>query len=367
LADHRLTSLDAFRGLTIAGMIIVNNPGSWEFVYAPLRHAEWHGWTPTDLIFPFFLFIVGVSMTLSLSWHAGEGESTRSLYLKMFKRAVLMFSLGAFLHLFPHFHFSTMRVPGVLQRIAVCTLFGALIDITVKDKGRAAAAFLALAGYWLLMKLIPVPGYGPGVLDYNGNLCGYIDTKLMAGHLYKPEFDPEGLLSTIPAVATVLLGTLVGDWLRSKRGDIQKKVGLLAGGTILAAAGLFLQAYFPINKQLWTPTYVLFTGGVAALLFGLFHVLMDGMRVHKWATPFIVFGTNSILAYAGSTLLVKVMALIKVTAGGKTMGLQPWIYRNLFVPWAGNLNGSLAYAVFYTLLWLMLLIPLYRKKVFIRI
>ena len=367
MADHRLTSLDAFRGLTIAGMIIVNNPGSWTYVYPPLRHAEWHGWTPTDLIFPFFLFIVGVSMTLSLSRHVGQGENKFHIHLKFFRRAVLMFGLGMFLHLFPNFDFSTVRIPGVLQRIAVCTLVAALIDINLKDRGRSVAAFLALAGYWLMMKLIPVPGYGPGALDYSGNLCGYIDTGLMAGHLYKPSFDPEGLLSTLPSLATVLLGTLAGDWLRSKKSAVQKNIGLLAGGAVLAATGLLLQPYFPINKQLWTPTYVLFTGGAAAMLLGLFYIMMDGIRVQKWEVPFLIFGTNSILAYVGSSLMVKIMALINVTAGGKTVGLQPWIYQNLFVPWAGQMNGSLAYALSYTLFWLAVLVPLYRKKIFIKL
>lgn len=268
MKGRRLSSLDAFRGLTIAGMILVNNPGSWKHVYAPLRHAEWHGWTPTDLVFPFFLFIVGVSISLSFSKRMEQGIAKNELYLKTLKRTVILFGLGILLALFPHFNFLTIRIPGVLQRIALCYLFSSLLFLKTGIKGRCMTSFSFLAIYWLMMKLVPVPGYGPGILAYEGNLCAYIDSHLLAGHLYKPGFDPEGILSTLPAIATTLLGALTGDWLRSSKIILHKTIGILIGGLFFTLSGLLLHPLFPINKQLWTSTYVLFTAGVALLFLG---------------------------------------------------------------------------------------------------
>ena len=367
MAGQRLASLDAFRGLTIAGMILVNNPGSWQFIYPSLGHAEWHGWTPTDLVFPFFVFIVGVAISLALSRKKDEGVGKGDLYLKILRRSALIFALGMLLRLIPHFDFTGFRIPGVLQRIALCYLFAAVLYLHLGAKGRLGATLLILAGYWAAMKLVPVPGYGAGVLDYNGNLAGYIDLKLLAGHLYESTFDPEGLLSTFPAVATTILGTLAGDWLRAKRSPATKTLGLLAGGAALTALGLFLHPYFPINKKLWTSTFVLFTAGAALLLLAVFYFLIDGRGWKKWATPFFVLGTNAIAAYAGSILMVKLVALVKIPTGGEPATLPAWVYLHLFIPWAGNLNGSLAYAVCYVLLWLALLTPLYRRKIFIKI
>jgi len=348
-------------------MILVNNPGSWKHVYPPLRHAEWHGWTPTDLVFPFFVFIVGVSIALALSWRVEAGAMKAALYAKILKRSLIIFSLGILLHLVPRFNLSTLRIPGVLQRIAVCYLFAALLYVNLGTRGRAGVVLLALSFYWLIMKLVPVPGYGAGVLDYQGNLCGYIDSKLLAGHLYKPEFDPEGILSTLPAVGTALLGTLAGDWLRAKRKGVARVTGLLGSGLALSLLGLALHPCFPINKQLWTPTYVLFTAGLALLVLAVFYLLIEVWRIKQWATPFIIFGTNAITAYAGSALLVKLLLEVKVSSGGETVGLLSFIYQHVFVPLAGNLNGSLLYAVTYVLLWLALMTPLYLRKIYIKI
>jgi predicted acyltransferase len=367
VAGPRLTSLDAFRGLTIAGMILVNDPGSWEHVYPPLRHAEWHGWTPTDLVFPFFVFIVGVAISLSLSRLKEEGAGKGGLYFKIFKRSVLIFALGMLLRLIPHFDLATVRIPGVLQRIAICYLFAALLYLHSGIRGRLAVSVLLLAGYWAALKLIPVPGYGAGVLDYAGNLVGYVDLKLLVGHLYEPTFDPEGILSTFPAIATALLGTLAGDWLRTKRRAGVKTAGLAAAGVALAALGLALHPYFPINKKLWTSTFVIFTAGAALLLLAVCYYLIDVRGWKRWATPFLIFGTNAIAAYVGSGLTVKLLALVKVSSGGEQIPVLAWVYQRLFVPWAGNLNGSLAYAVCYVLLWLALMAPLYLKKIFIKI
>jgi predicted acyltransferase len=329
MGSERLSSLDAVRGITIAGMILVNNPGNSQYVYPPLRHAEWHGWTPTDLVFPFFLFIVGVSISLAFSKRADQGISKSNLYFKIFKRSLIIFALGILLHLIPYFRFSTMRIPGVLQRIALCYLFAALLYIQAGPKTRALAAFSFLGLYWLVMKLVPVPGFGPGILTYQGNLCSYIDIKLLAGHLYKPTFDPEGILSTLPAMSTALLGTLGGDRLRSKKSVLPKMAGLFLAGVFFTALGLLLHPHFPINKQLWTSTFVLFTAGAALLLLAVCSGLMDGLGFKKWAAPFLVFGTNSIAVYASSILMAKFLNLIKVSAQGKSLSLKEYIYAYL--------------------------------------
>ena len=368
MKTDRLASLDVFRGITIAGMILVNNPGNWSFVYAPLRHAKWHGWTPTDLIFPFFLFIVGVSITFSFSKKIKNGAISSALYSKILRRAILLFAVGYFLRVFPSFNFESIRIPGVLHRIALCYLFASLLFLKVRPKGRVAFTLFLLAGYWAVMKLVPVPGYGAGVLDFEGNLCSFIDMKLLAGHLYKATFDPEGILSTFPAVATALLGTLTGDWLLSKRGQRSKVLGLFAAGIIFVFLGLFLHPLFPINKQLWTSTFVIFTAGAALIVLGLCYGINDILGQKKWAYPFLVFGTNAIAVYVGSTLMVKLVALIHVSVqGGEAMLLRSFIYNKLLVPWTGPLNGSLLYPIILLLIWFAILFPLYRKKIFIKI
>ncbi len=359
--------MDAFRGLTIAGMILVNNPGSWKYVYSPLRHAEWHGWTPTDLVFPFFLFIVGVSVSLSFSRRIEENAAKRDLYLKIVTRTLILFALGLLLALIPGFNFSTLRIPGVLQRIAVCYLFSSLLFLKLKSRGRMIMVFFLLASYWIVMKLVPVPGYGAGILEYEGNLCAYIDAKVLAGHLYKPGFDPEGILSTFPAIATTLLGTLTGDWLRSSRMVLEKIAGLLIAGLGLTLSGLLLHPLFPINKQLWTSTYVLFTAGAALLLLAVCYWLIEGLGFKKWAVPFLIFGTNAIAVYVGSSLMAKLMGWIRVSSGGEGVSFKAFVYNQLLVPWAGYLNGSLVFPFLLILIWIGIMIPLYRNKIFIRI
>jgi len=367
MQTDRLASLDVFRGITIAGMILVNNPGSWSFIYAPLRHAEWHGWTPTDLIFPFFLFIVGVSITFSFSRRTNLGDISSSLYFKILRRTIVLFGVGYFLRVFPLFSFESLRIPGVLQRIALCYLFASLLFLKVRSKGRVAVILFLLVGYWAVMKFVPVPGYGAGGLEFEGNLCSFIDMKLLAGHLYKTTFDPEGILSTFPAIATALLGTLTGDWLLSKRGQGQKMAGLFAAGIMFVISGLLLHPMFPINKQLWTSTFVIFTAGAALIIFGLCYGINDVFGQKKWAYPFLVFGTNAIAVYAGSTLMVKLISRIHLSVQGEGMSLQGFIYNKLLVPWAGPLNGSLLYPLILLLIWLAILHPLYNKKIFIKI
>jgi predicted acyltransferase len=348
-------------------MILVNNPGSRKYVYAPLHHAEWHGWTLTDLVFPFFLFIVGVSLSFSLSRRMAQGVERFSLYFKIVKRSLILFALGIFLALIPRFDLATLRIPGVLQRIALCYLFSSLLFLKIGTKRRAITALSFLALYWLIMKLVPVPGYGAGILDYEGNLCAYIDTKLLAGHLLKPDFDPEGILSTLPAISTTLLGTLGGDWLRSSRGTFTKTAGLLGGGSFLALTGLLLHPYFPINKHLWTSTYVLFTAGAALLLLGVCYGVMEGFKFRKWATPFLILGINAITVYVGSSLMAKLIRTTRVLGGREALSLQTYIHSHLLAPWAGPYIGSLIYPLLLILLWIGIMFPLYKRRIFIKI
>ncbi|MFC1499470.1 acyltransferase family protein [Candidatus Zixiibacteriota bacterium] len=368
LIPGRLVSLDAFRGITIAGMILVNNPGSWSFVYAPLRHAEWHGWTPTDLIFPFFLFIVGVSMTLSFSKQRERGLSERELHLKVLKRALLIFAIGLFLNAFPRFDLAALRIFGVLQRIALAYLFASLITLRSGSTGQIRWAGGLLIFYWVVMKVVPVPGFGAGDLSMEGNLAAWIDRSLFGAHLWRDLYDPEGLLSTIPAVATVLLGVLTGRLIHSDRpqADIVNRLFVWGWGCILA--GLIVGIWFPINKALWTSSYVLFTAGAAMQFLGVCFWLIEVKGIRRWALPAIEFGMNPLAIFVGSGLLVKTLILIKVAGpdGGRT-SLYAWIYNTLFVPVAGPMNGSLLFALGNVLFWFMVATLLYRRHIFIKI
>lgn len=367
MVTERLTSLDIFRGMTIALMIVVNNPGSWKYVFASLRHAEWHGWTPTDLVFPFFLFIVGVSLSFSLTKRKSQGAGRFQLYFKIFRRSVILFGLGLLLRLIPHFDFSTLRIPGVLQRIAICYLLASLIFLKTGTKARIFISAGGLIAYWLILKLIPVPGYGAGVLDLEGNLCGYIDTQLLSGHLYTPNFDPEGILSTIPALVTTLLGTVTGDWLRLSRSKWLKTFGLVSAGAVLIVLGLWLHRFFPINKQLWTSTFVIFTAGAAIFVLGLCYALADGLGIKKWAYPFLVFGVNAITVYVGSALVARMLGIVKVSPGDKAIPINAFIYQTFLQPLAGDYIGSLLFPLLLLCLWFLILWPLYRKRIYIRI
>ncbi|MDZ7260848.1 MAG: DUF5009 domain-containing protein [candidate division KSB1 bacterium] len=365
---NRLLSLDAFRGLTIAGMILVNNPGTWSAVYPPLRHAAWHGWTPTDLIFPFFLFIVGVAMTFSFAHRLARGDSKTKLYLKVIRRTLIIFGLGLFLNGFPYFNLSTIRIPGVLQRIALCYFFASIVTLEMRIKGQAIIAAFLLILYWVLMKLVPVPGYGAGVLEPEGNLAAYIDNALLHGHLWKPTWDPEGLLSTLPAISTTLLGVLTGHWLHSSRSPIEKAAGLLVMGNFGLVVGVILDICFPINKYLWTSSYVVFMAGMALNFLGVCYWLIDVKGYQRWATPFLIYGTNAIAVYVLSSLVAEIMTTWKVTgADGSEMQLKTYLFEKLFASWASPINASLFFALTYVLIWLGLMALLYRKRIFIKI
>ncbi len=365
---ERLVSLDAFRGITIAGMILVNNPGSWSYVYAPLGHAKWHGWTPTDLIFPFFLFIVGVAMSFSLSHPIEDPGARKKLYLKIVRRAVIIYGLGLFMAAYPKFNFSTLRVVGVLPRIAICYFIVAFITLKSTPKGQAGIAAGLLFLYWGLMTLIPVPGYGAGDLSVEGNLAAFIDNKLLHGHMWKETWDPEGLLSTIPAIATTLLGVLTGHLLHSGMDKKEIAGWMFTIGWVAILAGLFWDIVFPINKALWTSSYVVFSAGAALQFLAFCYWLIDVKGHTAWAKPAIIYGMNAITVFFLSGMVVKTMIWIKMEApDGKLVTLYTWIYQNLFASWAGPMNGSLAFAIANVLFWLGIMAMLYRKRIFIKI
>ena len=381
----RMVSLDVFRGATIAAMILVNDPGSWSHIYPPLEHAEWNGWTPTDLIFPFFLFIVGVSLTLSFASRIARGLTRRTLAVHVVRRSALIFGIGLFLNGFPDFDFTSIRIMGVLQRIAICYLVAGLLylatfqtESSAEKPARvranlrvtAGVAIALLIGYWALMSFVPVPGYGAGRLGKDDNLGAYVDRTLMGGHLWGESvtWDPEGFLSTLPAIASLLLGILAGEWLRSDRRERRKTLGLAAAGLVLLIVGRLLYPYFPINKNLWTSTFVLFTGGFAMLALAACYWIVDVRSWRAWTPPFLVFGMNAILAYALAALVSEVSTDFEFSGShGHQTTLHGWIYERFFVPHASPVNASLAFAVFFVLVIFLLLWPFYRGKLFLRI
>lgn len=361
---QRLLSLDAFRGLTMAAMVIVNNPGDWGNVYWPLLHAEWHGCTPTDLIFPFFLFIVGVSITLSK-------KSTD--WASILRRAAIIFVLGLFLAGYPRFDLERWRIPGVLQRIAICYAVAAVIYRSASQARQKAIVVGALAVtlalvYWALMMLVSPPGGVAGDLSPEGNLGAWLDRRLMSGHLWRPRWDPEGLLSTVPAISTTLLGILAGLCLMSNWTPGRKAIVLALGGTAAALIGLAWGVAFPINKALWTSSYAFFTAGCASMLLAACYWTIDVRGWRRWTTPLVILGVNAITLFVASGMLVKTFSLFRVAGtDGRDIGVNRWIYLNWFAPFADPKNASLLYAITNLLVLFVLLSWMYRRRIFLRV
>jgi len=365
---ERLLALDVVRGLTMAAMVIVNNPGDWGHVYWPLRHAEWHGWTPTDLIFPSFLFIVGVSLTLS--------TRTLGALAPIVRRTLVIFGLGLLLALFPYFPFGRLRWPGVLQRIAVCYFITVVIYRQVARSGigrskqatrLAVVTAVLLFGYWAVMMLVPVPGGVAGDLSPEGNLAAWLDRAVLPGRLWQRTWDPEGLLSTVPAIGTTMLGVLAGLWLGETGRSGRAARGLLVGGAVAVVAGWLWGLAFPINKNLWTSSYVVFTAGGASMLLGALVWGIDVRGVKGWTKPFIVLGMNAITLFVLSGLLVKTLNLIRVPAGNVgSIPLSEWIFDSFFVPLASPHNASLLYAVAHLVVLYGVLALMYRRRLFLK-
>jgi len=365
LPSHRLLSLDAFRGLTIAAMILVTNPGSWSYIYPPLRHAEWHGWTPTDLVFPFFLFIMGVAIPFSFGKRRERGDSRKRLLVHVLRRSALLFGLGLFMAAFPRFDMANLRIMGVLQRIGLVYVLAAPGFLYFGRRTRAWVVVILLLGYWALMTLVPVPGYGAGDLSPDGNLAAFLDRMVFGDRLWRETWDPEGLLSTLPAVATTLLGVFTGEWLRAGGRRSRTLAGLVGCGLAGVGLGLLWDRTFPINKSLWTSSYVVFSAGAALLLLSVFYGIMEMGGWKTWARPLVVYGMNAIAVFVASGLVAKQMGLTRV--GTEGVPVKTWMYEHAFASWAGPLHGSFLFALSYVLVWLAIMWILFRRKIFIKI
>ncbi len=367
----RLLSLDFFRGLTVAAMILVNNPGDWGKIYAPLEHAEWHGCTPTDLIFPFFLFIVGVSIVYALDTAKNDKANHKELILTAFKRAIILFALGLFLSLFPNFDFSTVRILGVLQRISIVFLVSAILFIKTSRGTQLYTFLFLLIAYWAAMTLIPVPGYGYANLEKETNLAAWLDrTILTEAHTWKAvkTWDPEGILSTFPAIATGLFGVLIGTLLKQKdKIEAERISWMFSIGTLAVIAGLIWDLVFPINKALWTSSYVLYTGGLASIGLALCYWLIDVKQYKSFTLPFVVFGVNAITVFFASGLIPRILNMIQLNLNGEKVGAKIWLYETFYTPYFSPYNASLAGAITFIVIWWFILWLMYRNKIFIKI
>lgn len=373
----RLMSLDVFRGLNILIMIVVNccGPGS----FRQLQHSAWNGCTLTDLVFPFFLFITGVSLTCSFASRMQgtpleRADARLRLLPHIVRRAATIFAIGLLINAFPHYHLATWRIPGVLQRIALCYLVGSVLYLWSGTRTRWAVIAGLLVGYWILMRYVPVPGFGiPTVniplLDPDRNLAAWLDRRLMMGHLYEKVRDPEGLLSTLPAIATLLFGVAAGEWIRELRGDAGQLLRRLIGvGVACFVAGELWGLSFPINKKLWTSSYVLLTAGLAMMALALCYWLMDVKKVRgAWTVIPLVFGTNCIFAYAFSEFAAISLVVAKIHIGGQLVSYKQAFNSFTFDRIPGTQWSELGYALFYTAFCWAVTWLLYRRKIFLKV
>jgi predicted acyltransferase len=383
LATKRLLSLDTFRGITILAMILVNNPGTWGAMYGPLRHADWHGWTVTDLIFPFFLFIVGVAIVYAFSGKLEKGEAKGTLTLTALKRAGVLFLLGLIMAGYPFFqlepsfglrdNIELIRIMGVLQRIAICYFIASVIFLYFKPRVQLywAAGFVLF--YWAVMFLVPVPGHGAGLIDDKiNNLAAFIDRAILGQNLWVGTgrlWDPEGLLSTLPAISTTLIGVWAGHILRNKEHDeVKKTAQLMVTGSVLVIIGYVWAWHFPINKPIWSSSYAVMTGGQAMVGLALCYWFIDVKGFKKWTEPFVVYGVNAITVFFMSGIIARTLGLFHVTMStGDTVTVQRWIFLTFFDSWLSTINASLAYSIMWVFLWYLILLFMYRKKIIIKV
>jgi len=372
----RLISLDIYRGLVVAGMILVDNPGSDEGAYWPIKHAKWNGWTPADLIFPSFLFLVGVSIVFAFSSRLKRGESRGQILYHAFKRSLLLIAIGLFVNGFPFVDFDphTYRIEGVTQRIALCYLMATILELWSSRRGQAIALAACLLGYWAILRFVPVPGFGlPGrdipFMDPERNLVAWLDRTLFAGRLYNGVRDPEGIISTIPALGTTLMGVLTGHWLRSQHSHTTKIARMLFFGVLGLIAGLLWNQWFPINKNLWTSSFVLFTSGFALVTLSLLYWMTEvkGWR-GAWMTPFLVFGMNAIVAYIADALVYGPGYSFKAHApNGAVVNWHEAAQAHLEAAGFSVANASLIYSIAAVGFCWFLLWVLWRKKIFLKI
>lgn len=397
---ERLLSLDVFRGMTIAGMLLVNDPGTWSAIYPPLEHATWNGWTPTDLIFPFFLFIAGVTTHLSLTSRRARGDDESAIRRQIIRRGALIFLLGFLVNGFPYFTWGDVagvadptfiqrvidrllhwRIMGVLQRIGIAYMLAGLLSQGKSLKRQVMTIVSLLFGYWFVMTVLPVPdsgGMGQLMLnDPERTMAAWWDRLILdwsrfglGNHLWvsSKTWDPEGVLSTIPAIGTAMLGNLAGQWIATRRSLTERINGLFAIGAIGMMVGLMWNWSFPINKSLWTSSYVVFCAGMACVALATIMWVVDVQNVRKWTKPFVIYGMNPMVAFVGSGVMARcIYSIFTVTYDGKKIPLQSGIYQSLFASWLDPVNASLAFAVTFVLFWFAILAVLYQKKIFFKV
>ncbi|MGI8401373.1 MAG: acyltransferase family protein [Gemmatimonadaceae bacterium] len=392
---ERLLSLDVFRGITIAGMLLVNNPGTWSAIFPPLEHAEWNGWTPTDLIFPFFLFIVGITTHLSLSARRARGDDDSAIVRQILRRGIIIYLLGFAMAMFPFYQWGTIasipdatpwarilyriehvRILGVLPRIAIVYICAGLLTLKTTLKQQIVIIATLLFGYWFAMTLIPVPGenqIGALLLNtHDRNLAAWLDRAILGtNHTWSGSvtFDPEGPMSTIPAIATSMLGVIAGRWIVQREKPMLERIsGLFAVGAIGMMAGLMWNWAFPINKNLWTSSYVIFTAGMACVAIATVMWIVDYCNVKWWTKPFVIYGVNPIVAFVGSGVLARLIyTLWHVNYHGQSVAIQDAMYQVLFLPWLPPRVASLAFAISFVLLWYGILTVLYRRNIILKV
>jgi predicted acyltransferase len=362
--EERLESLDVFRGLAIAAMILVSTPGSWSAVYRPLDHAVWNGWTPTDLVFPFLLFAMGAAVPFAL---ARRRDTPDHIPTHIIRRALLLFALGLVLNAIETpkpIDWAAFRIPGVLQRIAIVYAFVAWLTDRTSTRVQVAIASTLLLAFWAAMALVPVPAVGAGILTPEGNLASFIDRRLLGRHMFQPLSDPEGLLSTAPAIATAMCGVFAGAWL--KRQDSRSTLWLFLVGAVATTIGLLWGRVFPINKNLWTSSFALFSAGLAAQTLAVCHWIVDVRRWRAWSVPLVAFGRNSL---AGYFLSVGFDSVLTHWTLGSGLSLKGFLYRTLFASWLARCcraeTASLAYALTYVTLWAIVLGVMNRRRMYV--
>jgi predicted acyltransferase len=398
---ERLVSLDVFRGLTVAGMLLVNNPGTWSAIYPPLGHAPWHGWTPTDLIFPFFLFIVGITTQLSITARRARGDDEGAIRRQILRRGALIFLFGLLINGFPFFTWGAVpgnpdpsildrvvdrlqhwRILGVLQRIGIAYVISALIATRATIRTQVIVTAVLLLGYWFVMTVLPVPGHHgtPGALLLGRGettMAGYWDRVLLdwrrfglGNHLWigSVTWDPEGILSTSGAVCTALLGNLAGRWIGQAGPLLERVAGLYGAGAIAMMVGLMWHWSFPINKNLWTGSFVVFTGGMACVVLATIMWLVEIQNQRWWVKPFAIYGLNPMVAFVGSAVMARLIySILKVERDGQQVALQAAIYRTAFASWLSPLNASLAFAIAFVLFWYGVLWALHRRSIVFKV
>jgi predicted acyltransferase len=398
---ERLLSLDVFRGITVAGMLLVNDPGTWSAIYPPLEHATWNGWTPTDLVFPFFLFIVGITTHLSLSARRARGADESDVRRQIVRRGAMIFLLGFLLNGFPFFTWGDVsgiadptfmqrvvdrlyhwRIMGVLQRIGLAYMCAALLTQRASLKRVVATIGVLLLGYWIAMTALPVPGtngtLGGLVLDVpSGTMAAYWDRFFLdwsrfglGNHIWSGSltFDPEGLFSTIPAICTAMVGVLAGRWIGSERSLEERLNGLFSIGCLAMAFGMIWNWGFPINKSIWTSSYVIFAAGLAAVSLATIMWVVDVHGIRRWTSFFVIYGTNPLIAFLGSGLLARLIySVISVRYHGQRVPLESAIYQSVFASWLTPVNASLAFALCFVGLWFGILVVLYRRRIFLKV